>query len=55
MKFLTIKEVCEKLKIGRGTLHNLRKTGLPVIKVGRSVRFSEEAIEKWLTGDRGGK
>jgi len=47
-QMLTQDELMERLKISRVTLYRWRKTGLPEIKIGRSVRFDPVAVEKWL-------
>lgn len=45
---LTAKELAEKLSVSHMTLHRLRKKGLPVIKVGRSVRYDLEKVIAWI-------
>lgn len=46
---LTKKEVAEKMKVSERTIDNFRKfQSLPFIKAGRSIRFSEAAIDGWL-------
>jgi excisionase family DNA binding protein len=46
---LKAKEVCEKLQVSRMTLHRLVKRGtLPVVRIGRLLRFRRESIEKYL-------
>jgi excisionase family DNA binding protein len=45
---LTAKELAEKLSVSHMTIHRLRKKGLPVIKLGRSVRFDLEKVSVWI-------
>lgn len=46
-----IEEVCKRLKVSRATLDRHRKAGLlkPSFYVGRSPRFTEEDIQKYLS------
>ncbi|MBI4589290.1 MAG: helix-turn-helix domain-containing protein [Candidatus Rokubacteria bacterium] len=49
MNLLTIREVCERLRISRATLYKLVKRGmLPLVKVGGKSLVPEEAILKLL-------
>jgi excisionase family DNA binding protein len=49
IKLLTTKELMDKLKVKRNTIYQLRKDAdLPTIKLGRTIRFDEEEIDKWL-------
>jgi excisionase family DNA binding protein len=46
---LTTKDVCEKLKVSRMTLHRLvRRGSLPVVRLGRLLRFRADSIEQYL-------
>ena len=47
----TVKEVCERLKIGRTTLYTLchKKGGLKFHRIGRRILFSKEDIISALT------
>jgi excisionase family DNA binding protein len=46
---LTAKEVCAWLRVSRMTLHRMVKRGaIPVVRVGRLLRFRPEAIERYL-------
>ena len=48
-ELLTIVDVCEILKLKRGTLYNwISSKKIPVVKMGKSVRFRRSAIEKFL-------
>ena len=51
---LTIKDVAERLQVSGRTIHRLVDVGeLTVIRIGRSVRVSEEALKALLTaGDK---
>lgn len=49
IKLLTTKELMEKLKVKRNTIYQLRKEAdMPTIKLGRTIRFDENEIDKWL-------
>ena len=44
IKFLTVEDVAEMLQVTRTTIYNLKKKGLPFIKLGKNIRFDEEAV-----------
>jgi excisionase family DNA binding protein len=45
---LTLREVCQLLRVHPSTVYRLIKTGkLPAFKIGRDFRFNRESIEKW--------
>lgn len=45
-------EVAKILKVSYGTINNMMKEGrLPYIKVGKLVRFREDAIERIISGE----
>ena len=46
--YFTEKELCEWLKVSRSKVISLRKEGMPFIKLGKSIRFDKEEVEKWL-------
>lgn len=48
MQLLTINELMSFLKVKRNTVYELRRKGLPVIHLGRSVRFERDEIIKWV-------
>ncbi len=54
-KFLTAREVADWLDCSVRTVHRLRKTGLPDIKVGALVRFSEQDVLAWFEYERQGR
>lgn len=45
---LTVKELCEILKVSRQTLQNWRKEGMPSEKFGKLVRFNKDEVYQWL-------
>ncbi|WP_084524426.1 helix-turn-helix domain-containing protein [Lutispora thermophila] len=47
-KYITTKELCEWLKISHNTANNWRRKGLPYIRVGNTVRYDKEQVQKWL-------
>ena len=48
IKFLTVEDVAEMLQVTRTTIYNLKKKGLPFIKLGKNIRFDEEAVIEWV-------
>ncbi|MHB9146810.1 MAG: helix-turn-helix domain-containing protein [Symbiobacteriia bacterium] len=46
--YLTQKEVCDRLQIGRTTLYRMRKQGLPAIRINRELRFDPAAVARWM-------
>ena len=48
IKFLTIEDVSEMLQVTRTTVYNLKKQGLPFIKLGKNIRFDQEEVVKWV-------
>ena len=48
MKFLTVEDVAEMLQVTRTTIYNLKKQGLPFIKLGKNIRFDEEDVIDWV-------
>ena len=48
IKFLTIEDVSEMLQVKRTTVYNLKKKGLPFIKLGKNIRFDKEEVVKWV-------
>ncbi|MCR4436134.1 MAG: helix-turn-helix domain-containing protein [Clostridiales bacterium] len=49
-EFITTKELCVWLKISNNTANNWRRKGLPYVKVGNTIRYDRQAVEKWLYG-----
>lgn len=53
-KLLTTRELQDLLQLDRVTIYRMVKEGeLPALRVGGQWRFSSEAIEAWLQGQRG--
>jgi excisionase family DNA binding protein len=48
VKFLTIEDVADMLQVTRTTVYNLKKRGLPFIKIGKSIRFNQEDVIEWV-------
>ena len=48
IKFLTVEDVAEMLQVTRTTIYNLKKKGLPFIKLGKNIRCDEEAVVEWV-------
>ena len=48
-KLITIKELQEIYSLSRATIDRWRKEGMPSMKVGRGVRFNENAVREWIT------
>ena len=47
-KYLTIEDLIEMLQVTRSTIYNLKKKGLPFIKIGSNVRFEQSEVIDWL-------
>lgn len=45
---LCMAEVCKLLHVSRPTIYDLIAEGLPVIRFGRAVRFSQSSLQDWL-------
>lgn len=48
VKFLTIEDVADMLQVTRTTVYNLKKRGLPFIKIGKNIRFNQEDVIDWV-------
>ena len=48
IKFLTVEDVAEMLQVTRTTIYNLKKKGLPFIKLGKNIRFDQDEVVKWV-------
>lgn len=46
--YLTERELCDWLKVSRTKVSSLRKEGMPFVKLGKSVRYDKDKIEKWM-------
>lgn len=47
--YLNKQQACDYLGISNNTLNNWIKKGLPAIKIGKTIRFHIESIDRWLT------
>ena len=52
IRFLTIEQVAEMLQVTRTTIYNLKKKGLPFIKLGKNIRFDEDEVVKWIRSNQ---
>lgn len=50
---LTKKELAKNLKISLRTVDRLMTSGIPYIKIGKSVRFDFEAVMEWFKSKSG--
>lgn len=48
IKFLTIDDVSEMLQVTRSTVYNLKRKGLPFIKLGKNIRFDQDEVISWV-------
>lgn len=49
MKALTVKEVCDILKLGKNQVYSLMNSkAFPSYKVGKKMFVTDEALEEWL-------
>lgn len=46
--FLNKQQACTYLGISNNTLDSWIKKGLPTIRIGKTVRFNKEEINRWL-------
>ena len=46
--FLNKQQTCDYLGISNNTLDSWIKKGLPVIRIGKTVRFDKTGINRWL-------
>lgn len=47
--FLNKKQTCNYLGVSNNTLDIWIAMGLPYIRIGKSIRFSKESINQWMT------
>jgi len=47
-ELLTTSELCEWLKITRGTAWKWREKGMPYIGSGKMMRYRKSEVEQWL-------
>lgn len=48
IKYLTIEDVSEMLQVTRTTIYNLKKRGMPFIKLGKTIRFDQDEVIDWI-------
>ncbi|GAB1476470.1 hypothetical protein MASR2M70_13040 [Bacillota bacterium] len=48
IKYLTIEDVGEMLQVTRTTIYNLKKKGMPFIKLGKTIRFDQDEVINWI-------
>lgn len=48
VKFLTVEDVSEMLQVSRITIYNLKKKGLPFLKIGKNIRFDQQEVLGWI-------
>lgn len=46
------KETCDYLRISNNTLDSWIKEGLPVIRIGKTVRFNKKEVHRWLNNQQ---
>lgn len=50
-EYLNVRSLARMLDVAEQSVYKWAKDGtIPSVKVGRSLRFSRQAIEKWLEG-----
>lgn len=47
-RLITTNDLMEKLKVSRTAINNWRNEGMPYEKLGKLVRFDEDAVINWL-------
>ena len=49
---MTVSEVAEYLRVNPQTVYRKAKAGeMPVVRIGRAIRFRRTELETWLKGD----
>ena len=49
--YLNKQQTCDYLGISNNTLDSWIQKGLPSIKIGKTIRFRKDAIDRWLNGN----
>ena len=49
--YLNKQQACDYLGISNNTLDSWIKRGLPSIKIGKTIRFHKDAIDRWLNSN----
>lgn len=47
-RYLNKKQTCDYLMISNNTLDSWIRQGLPIIKIGKSIRFDKNAVDTWI-------
>ena len=51
IKLLTAQEVADLLRVPKARVYDLARQGLlPLVRLGRQVRFEERALREWIAG-----
>jgi excisionase family DNA binding protein len=54
MRIFLAEEIAQILRVPKGRVYELARQGkLPVLRIGRQVRFREESLDVWLAGLEG--
>ena len=49
--YLNKQQTCDYLGISNNTLDSWIQRGLPSIKIGKTIRFDKDAIDRWLNSN----
>ena len=49
--YLNKQQTCDYLGISNNTLDSWIQRGLPSIKIGKTIRFNKDAIDRWLNSN----
>ena len=49
--YLNKQQTCDYLGISNNTLDSWIKKGLPSIKIGKTIRFHKDSIDRWLNSN----
>ena len=49
--YLNKQQTCDYLGISNNTLDSWIRRGLPSIKIGKTIRFHKDAIDRWLNSN----
>lgn len=49
--YLNKQQTCDYLGISNNTLDSWIQKGLPSIKIGKTIRFHKDSIDRWLNGN----
>ncbi len=48
-EYLTESELSERLQLSRTMLYQLRREGMPCLRVNRMIRYCPKDVENWLS------